>query len=79
MHVVCSKEQLDRRIVADSRRRFRKLNDTAALQNLLDNYELFAAIPFVNNFSLDNSDMPPNKAAQLIATHYNLPRATRET
>jgi chloramphenicol 3-O-phosphotransferase len=70
VQLVCSRDILEGRVAAKSRQRFRKIKDIGKLHEVLDRYELFALIPFVNSLSIDTTDIPPDEAARRIAEYY---------
>lgn len=67
VQLTCDIEALKTRIALDNRKEFKKLTDPKALLSLLDEYELTSPIPFVIGQTIDNTNIDPVEAAQLIS------------
>ncbi len=72
VQLTCDRALLEKRVLAESRQKFRKIKDIALLRDILDRHELFQPIPFVDNLSIDTTVVSPDGAAQHIAAHYSL-------
>lgn len=70
----CERRELLRRVRAASRRQFRKMKQVKRLREWLDRYELSSNVPYPNNLVIDNTKLGPRKAAQMITSHFALPR-----
>ncbi len=69
----CNSAELFRRLKHPSRKRFRKMKQTATLRHLLRRYELFSSVPYVRNLVIDNTRFTPARVARMIMRHYDLP------
>lgn len=67
-----SVEKLKERIVAEDRRQFKKMHKTESLDSWLEQYQLFEPYPKRHNLVIDNSEITPTEAAELIVQKYNL-------
>src|SRR5687768_1623582 len=74
VQLTCAREALLTRVTDESRRAYRKLADPVALGRLLDAGGSLEPVPFADSLHIDTTRVPPAEAAQLIATHYDLPR-----
>ena len=69
----CDREELERRLVAASRKGYGKLTSVETLRELLEKYDLFTVFPGRESLSLDTSHLTPVEAARHIISHYQLP------
>lgn len=69
----CDEGELFRRLKHPSREGFRKLKKAATLRSLLRRHDLFSSVPYVRNLVIDNTRLPPARAARTIVQHYGLP------
>lgn len=72
VQLYCEKEELYKRVVNISRRRFDKITDLSVLKRTYEKHNLFDQIPFAKSLSIDNTNMPAKKAAILIAKELRL-------
>jgi RNase adaptor protein for sRNA GlmZ degradation len=70
--LICDKNELEKRVTEESRKRFGKANNTVILNELLDKYELFSPVPQQASLCLDTTNISPQEAAQQIIKHYKL-------
>lgn len=75
VRLYCSRGVLLRRVQGRSRKGFFKIRSQGQLDRLLRKYNHLSAIPFVDNLEIDNTRVPPKKAAMMIISHYGLKRA----
>jgi broad-specificity NMP kinase len=73
VQLTCALPTLFSRVQDTSRLAYRKITEAAELQDALQRYELFEAIPESNTLRLDTTSLSPAEAARLIVTHYMLP------
>jgi hypothetical protein len=73
VQLVCQRDELFRRVKAESRQKFGKIKDSDTLRHVMGQHELFKPIPFASNLSIDNTHLSAEEAAQHIADHYRLP------
>ena len=71
----CERDELMRRVQAESRRKHDKLLDPLRLETMLRSYNLLERVPFDPNLPLDVTSLAPYDAASRIAAHYALPTA----
>lgn len=72
VQLTTSIEKLKERIVAEDRRQFKKMHKTESLESWISQYKLFEAYPNRQNLVVDNSELTPKEAAELIVQNYNL-------
>ena len=70
-------EVLERRVTLPSRAEARKLRDPAQLKGVLARYDLRTPVN-AGDLSIDNSDLPPERVAAMIAGHAGLRPLTTE-
>jgi RNase adaptor protein for sRNA GlmZ degradation len=68
----CRREELEKRVLAESRKMYGKANNLRILNELLDKYELFQPINARESLIVDNTDLSPQDAARQIAEHFKL-------
>ncbi len=68
--LTCSDEELKRRIVSEDRKKFTKANTVEMAEMFLATYDLRSRVPYENSYSLDNTDLAPDKAAARIIEHF---------
>jgi AAA domain len=73
VQLFCNRDELDKRVLEESRQRFRKISEVELLHTVISRHELFKPIPFVSNLSIDNTAVTAEDAAQRIVQHYQLP------
>ncbi|HEX9930775.1 MAG TPA: hypothetical protein VGB02_19740, partial [Pyrinomonadaceae bacterium] len=66
------REELEKRVLAESRKKYGKANNLNILNELLDKYELFQPINARKSLIVDNTDLSPQETARRIAEHFNL-------
>jgi hypothetical protein len=66
-------EELERRVLAASRKKFRKLWSIEGLREMMSQQDLFMLIPGQKSLSIDNTHLSPQEVAQQIIEHYGLP------
>ena len=70
--LTASREELMRRVDADSRREFRKLRDPIALAELLDRFDVFQPVPDRPGVTVNTEELQPEAAAERIVTELGL-------
>jgi RNase adaptor protein for sRNA GlmZ degradation len=68
----CQREELEKRVVEESRRKYGKANNLNILNELLDKYELFQPVNARKSLIIDNTNLSPQETARRIAEHFNL-------
>jgi cytidylate kinase len=72
VRIICDRKNLINRVSKKSRKEHRKISSVSKLNRVLNKYDLEREIPFVKNFTVDNTNMPAKKVAKLIKEHYKL-------
>lgn len=70
--LVCDRDVLRERVVAESRKEHGKIGEPAHLDQLIEKYELFSPFPDRETLIIDNTDLPPEKVAEKIIDHFSL-------
>lgn len=70
--LTCEIEELKRRVVAETRKKFGKANSVELLCEILDKYELFSPVPFRQSLIVDNTNLSPEVVARKIIEYYKL-------
>ena len=74
MFVSCSVEELKRRVIQQDRSIVGKINSVEALERQLDKKH-HQVIPDTDSLIIDNTDLAPEDAAQLIMAHYQFEKS----
>ena len=77
VQLICAREELERRVLNESRQKFKKINTVEKLRELLNRHDLFTPIPYEESLTIDTQVTPPRDAAQKIVEHYDLPTVTK--
>jgi hypothetical protein len=72
VQLTCARDVLLTRVADESRRAYRKLNDPAAVGEMLDREDFLTPLPFADSLQIDTTDVSPAEAATRILTHYSL-------
>jgi hypothetical protein len=72
VRLVCTREELERRLPHPDRARARKLASLDTLRELTERYDLFSPVPGRESLEIDNTDVGPAEVARLIVAHYRL-------
>ncbi len=70
--LTCERDELERRVLAESRKQFGKANNLEILNEILDKYDLFSPVPERKSLQIDNTNLSPEVAAKKIIEHYRL-------
>jgi hypothetical protein len=68
----CEKDELERRVVLESRKAYGKLVDREILKDLQEKYNLQSEIPGRESLSIDNTQLAPEEVLEKISSHYGL-------
>jgi broad-specificity NMP kinase len=68
----CDEQLLESRISEHSRTSYRKVRDVELLRILLSQYDLFSPVPDRETFVIDNTEISPLAAAEMIIDHFGL-------
>ena len=70
--LTCGQVELEKRVLAESRRKFGKANNLKILNEILDKYDLFSPVPSGESLIIDNINLSPEIVARKIIEHYLL-------
>lgn len=70
--LTCERSQLERRVLAESRKQFGKANNLEILNEILDKHDLFSPVPMRESLIIDNTNLLPEIIARDIIEHYRL-------
>ncbi|MEW6732292.1 MAG: hypothetical protein AB1489_13265, partial [Acidobacteriota bacterium] len=72
VRLFCTKEELEQRVIAESRKEFEKIKTVERLNDVLNKWDLYSVIPFVESIQIDNTNINPIEVAQIIKESYHL-------
>lgn len=75
VHVVCEREELERRLPHPERARMGKLASLDTLREVTARYDVFSPVTGRESLSIDNTNLDPTEVAARIINHYHLPTA----
>jgi RNase adaptor protein for sRNA GlmZ degradation len=70
--LTCKREELESRVLEESRKQFGKANNLEILNEILDKYDLFSPVPQRESLCVDNTNLSPQETARQIVTHFKL-------
>lgn len=70
--LACRREELEKRVLEESRKHFGKANNLEILNEILDKYELLSPVPQRESFVIDNSNLSAQETAKKIVLHFKL-------
>lgn len=70
--LTCEHSELEKRVLAESRRQFGKANNLEILSEILDKYDLFSPVPARESLIIDNTNLSAGIVARKIIEHYRL-------
>lgn len=73
VRLVCTREELERRLPQPGRAEAGKLASLETLRELLERHDLFSPVPGRESLEIDNTSLAPEEVAGLISRHYHLP------
>ncbi len=68
----CERNELEKRVIAESRKKFEKIKTVEMLDEILSKYELFSTIPNRESLVIDNTNLSAETVAKQIIEHYKL-------
>jgi hypothetical protein len=74
VQLLCSQDELDRRVVAEHRIAGTKISDAEQLRALLKREDMSTPLPGRKTLTIENTAVSPEEAAEQIAEHYGLKR-----
>ena len=70
--LVANKSEIEKRVLAESRKRYGKLKNVEILHDVWNKYDLFSPVPARESLIVDNTNLSPKNAASKIIEHYKL-------
>jgi RNase adaptor protein for sRNA GlmZ degradation len=70
--LTCERSELERRVLAESRKQFGKANNLEILNEILDKYDLFSPVPERESLQIDNTNLSATQAAREIIEYFLL-------
>ena len=68
----CERQELEKRVLEESRRKFNKANNLEILGEILDKYDLFSPVNGRKSLIIDNTNLSAETAARKIIEYYKL-------
>lgn len=72
--LTAEKREIEKRILAESRKSYSKLKDIEILNKIWNENELFAPVPFGESLVIDNTNLSAERTAKRIIEHFDLPQ-----
>ncbi|MCA1622951.1 MAG: AAA family ATPase [Acidobacteria bacterium] len=70
--LVCEHSELEKRVLEESRMKFKKANNLELLKEILEKYDLFSPVPFQESLRIDNTNLSAEATARKIIEHYKV-------
>jgi RNase adaptor protein for sRNA GlmZ degradation len=70
--LICQRDELERRVLTESRKQFGKANNLEILNEILGKHDLFSPVPTRESLIIDNTNLSPDVVAKKIIEHYCL-------
>jgi len=70
--LVCERGELEKRVLEESRKKFKKANNIELLKEILEKYDLFSPVPLRESLRIDNTNLSALDTARKIVDHYKL-------
>ncbi|MBU0648205.1 AAA family ATPase [Patescibacteria group bacterium] len=71
VHLVSDKEELLKRVQGESRQKYGKLKKPEKLKEVLEKYDFYTKIPFMESLVIDNTKLEPEEVVKLILEYVN--------
>lgn len=72
VQIFCSLDELKKRVKEQSRHNFNKIKCDKKLINVLEKYDLFKPISFIDSLKINNTKISPKTVAKKIKSYYQL-------
>lgn len=66
VHLVCKKDELEKRVKKPSRKMFNKITSIKKLDEVMKKFDVISDIPYKPNYVIDNTNLSPIKTAKII-------------
>jgi RNase adaptor protein for sRNA GlmZ degradation len=70
--LVAEKSEIEKRVSAESRKRYGKAKNTAILHEIWNKYDLFSPVPERESLIINNTNLSAEETAEKIIDYYNL-------
>jgi hypothetical protein len=70
--LTCERAEVEKRVLEESRRKYRKVKELELLKEIFDKYDFSAPVPDRESLQIDNTHLSARSAAQKIIEHYGL-------
>jgi hypothetical protein len=74
VRLICSREELERRVTAADRLQMGKLASVEALRQFMQDKDFDSGYPAPDTLRIDNTDVLPEEVARRISDYYGLPK-----
>lgn len=74
--LVCERNEIEKRVLEESRRRYGKANNLKILNEIFDKYDLISPVNGYESLCIDNTSLSPEEAAKEIIEFYRLEPAS---
>jgi len=75
--LTADKNEIEKRVVEESRLKYKKANSLELLHSFWENYELFSPVNERESLIIDNTNLSAEETAKQIVDYYNLKAETR--
>ena len=70
--LVCQRNELEKRVLEESRLKYGKANNLEILNEILEKYDLFSPVPERESLRIDNTNLSAEATARKIIEHFGL-------
>nr|MBA3786355.1 hypothetical protein [Acidobacteriota bacterium] len=70
--LTCERDELEKRALEESRKKFGKANNLEILHEILDKYDLSSPVPMRESLQIDNTNLSAELTAQTIIKHFGI-------
>jgi len=70
--LTCERDELEKRALEESRKKFGKANNLETLHEILDKYDLSSPVPMRESLQIDNTNLSAELTAQTIIKHFGI-------
>lgn len=70
IHLVADDKEILKRVIGKSRGKYRKLKNKKIMKEVLEKYDKKEIAPVKNNLQIDNTNLSPQKVAQIINEYF---------
>jgi broad-specificity NMP kinase len=76
--LTCERDELEKRVLEESRKQFGKADNLEILNEILDKYDLSSPVPERRSLQIDNTNLSPAATARKIIKYYKLEHSERK-